>query len=322
MKNNKMKLLLTGLFMIVITSTEAFGSNLIGHWDFEEGSGETAIDSSGNALTGNIINAVYTVGNVGNYALDFNGADSFVQVGLSPLLNPDSVGISLWFKPSRGQYNSQNQGALLDKGHGYGSNPYFGGYSLQYLAEIAGGNSTVIDLYGNGSDFPRIESGPGYNDDQWHHVVANLGAAEMALYMDGQLIAKTSGQGAIVDNDSPLFFGRHRAVGRYFEGAIDDIRIYDGALSQLDVTQLYQSANPVPLPATLFLFGTGLAGLVGVSLNRAKNRSIEIFQNRLGGFTSPSLFPGGLNLKDITNETYTDDGNGHFIASRKPVGTS
>ena len=266
MKNNKMKLLLPGLFMIVITSTEAFGLNLIGHWDFEEGTGVTAIDSSGNALTGNIINAVYTVGHVGNYALDFNGTDSFVQVGLSPLLNPDSVGISLWFKPSTGEYNSQNQGALLDKGHGYGSNPYFGGYSLQYLAEVAGGNSTVIDLYGNGSDFPRIESGPGYNDDQWHHVVANLGAGEMALYMDGQLITKTVGLGAIVDNDSPLFFGRHRTVGRYFDGAIDDIRIYDGALSEKDVTQLYQFANPVPLPAAILLFVTGLVGLFGTRI--------------------------------------------------------
>jgi hypothetical protein len=242
--------LATGLFMVAMVSTETFATSLIGYWNFEEGSGATALDSSGNALNGAISNAVHTAGRVGNYALDFNGSNSFVEVAYSPLLNPDSVSIALWFKPRSGQ---QVYADILDKGHGLGTDPYFGGYVLQY----DGLSPSIGAWYGNGSTFAGVSPGGSYTDDQWHFLVANLGAAEIALYMDGQLIAKEAGAGPIVDNNSSLYIGRHRYLGRYFNGLIDDVRIFDGPLSQADVTQLYHS---VPEPSTLALFGLGLLG--------------------------------------------------------------
>lgn len=259
MKKKLLAGMITGLFLVGIAGTETKASTLIGHWDFEEGSGTTALDISGNSLNGVISNATYTTGKVGNYALDFNGSDSFVQVSYSALLNPDSIGISLWFKPGA---NQQTHADLLDKGHGVGTDPYYGGYVLQYYWD----SSTISAGYGNGTTFPGVNSGGSYKDGQWHHMVANLGAAEIALYIDGQLIDKIPGQGAIVDNDSDLFFGRHRTLGRYFNGALDDIRIYDGPLSASEVSRLYQ---PVPLPGAIFLLGTALVGLAGT--RRRKN---------------------------------------------------
>jgi len=263
MKMMTMKLLVvlaTGLLMVGIADTETYATTLIGHWDFEEGSGVTVLDSSGNALNGAINNAVYTTGRVGNYSLDFNGENSYVQVGYSPLLNPDSIGISLWFKPGATQ---QAYADILDKGHGLGTVPYYGGYALQYNQS----DPTIGAFYGNGSFFPYLNSGGAYNDEQWHHMVANLGAAEIALYLDGQLISQLPGQGAIVDNFSDLFFGRHGVLGRFYDGALDDIRIYDGALSSTEVRRLYQ---PVPEPATMLFFAAGLAGLAGTRFRRKK----------------------------------------------------
>ncbi|MEW6380156.1 MAG: LamG domain-containing protein [bacterium] len=215
--------------------------HLIGHWDFEEGSGGTALDHSGNLLHGTIFNASYAAGKVGDYALDFNGSDSYVEVGYSPLLNPDSIAISLWFKPRDTQ---QYCADLLDKGHGWGTNPYYSGYVLQY--DIPYGYR-IEALYGNGAGFPGLMSEPGFNDNQWHHMVANLGAAGMAVYIDGVLVDEAPGQGAIAGNDSPLFFGRHRYLGRFFNGLIDDIRIYDGPLSQSEVTALFESPTLIQL---------------------------------------------------------------------------
>jgi hypothetical protein len=249
-----------GLLMFGMAGTETYAASLIGHWDFEEGSGITALDSSGNALNGVISNAVYTAGKVGKYALDFNGSSSYVRVGYSNLLNPDSVGISLWFKPSDTQQTSAD---ILDKGHGYGTDPYFGGYVLQYLDDT----STIDAVYGNGTSFPGLNSGGAYKDKQWHHMAANLGDDEIALYIDGKLISKIAGKGPIADNDSDLFFGMHRYLGRFYNGKLDDIRIYDGALSATDVSQLYKS---VPVPATMLLLGTGIAGLAGTRLRRKK----------------------------------------------------
>lgn len=251
--------LAAGLLMVGMAGTETFATSLIGHWDFEEGSGVQALDSSGNSLDGTNFNTNYVSGKVGNYALNFNGSNSYVQIGYSPLLNPDSVGISLWFKPNT---NQQGSAAILDKGHGDGTNPYYGGYFLQYFEE----SPTFQAGYGNGNSFPVLDSGGDYKDGQWHHIVSNLGASEIALYIDGQLISQISGQGAITDNPSDLFFGRHGVLGRFYNGAIDDIRIYDGALSETNVKQLYN----IPEPATMLLFGTGIAGLAGINFIRKK----------------------------------------------------
>jgi len=69
----------------------------------------------------------------------------------------------------------------------------------------------------------------------------------LAVYVDTNLIDKVGGQGPLVQNDSNLYFGRHITLGRYFNGLLDDIRLYDGALSQDDVNALF------PEPATLLL---------------------------------------------------------------------
>jgi len=114
------------LAMATFAGVEARGVTIIGHWAFEEGGGSVAGDSSPNHLDGQIVNATYV--NVedparpalGTYALAFNGSNTYVEVVNNPLLAPETIGISLWFKcgPQADFHD------LLDKGHGTGSTPY------------------------------------------------------------------------------------------------------------------------------------------------------------------------------------------------------
>ncbi len=264
-KGGIMKKVLVFLAAVALcgVSFAANAATLIGHWGFEEGSGTTAFDSSSNALNGAISNATYVPGRVGSYALSFNGYSSFVEVGYSPLLNPGTVSISLWFRPD----SSQDQWAdILDKGHGAGTTPYYGGYVFQYHGD--GGLDTrgsIDTAYGNGSYFPALNTGGDYRDNAWHHIVAVLGDTTMALYVDNILVASDPvNHGPIVANASSLYFGRHRTLGRFFSGDIDDVQIYNGALTADQVSNLYNSGTVVPLPGGIFLLGPGLAGLASV----------------------------------------------------------
>lgn len=244
-------------------SLPAHAANLVGHWGFEEGSGNVALDSSTHHLNGSIVNGSYVAGKVGDYAMNFNGSSSYVEIGYNGLLNPDSVGISLWFKARPGQ---QTWADMLDKGHGYGTSPYYGGYVIQY----EGNASSFYSGYGNGSNFYGAPSPAGFKDDQWHHLVTNLGADEISMYIDGQLISSAAGAGPITDNNSSLYFGRHRVLGRYFNGLLDDIQIFDGALSTAQVRALYQPpANNVPEPSMVTLVALGMLGIAG-SLRRRR----------------------------------------------------
>ncbi len=231
----KMRSLLVTLALILGSYFTVHAANLMGHWEFEEGSGGFALDSSGNNLHGSINNASYTTGRIGNYSLDCNGSDSYVEVGYSPLLNPDSVAISLWFKP---QATQQSYADILDKGHG--SDPYYSGYVLQY----AGDTSDLSAVYGDGAGFPSAQTtGQDYKDNQWRHLAANLGSEGIAIFADDTLVAGAEGSLPIVDNYAPLFFCRHSALGRYFNGLIDDVRIYDSHLTQSEITDLYLSGG-------------------------------------------------------------------------------
>ncbi len=241
------------LLLLTIGLLPIYGATLVGYWDFEEGSGTTAKDRTGNGLNGTISNAAYTAGRVGSYALNFNGSNSFVEVLNSALLVPSTISISLWFKASSSQVTHAD---LLDKGHGSGSTPYYGGYVFQY----DGDGSSISTIYGNGSNFYGASTGMNDKDNQWHHLVAVLGASEISVYQDGFLISKTAGAGPLVQNDANLYFGRHRTVGRYFNGALDDIRIYSGALTQTEVSTLATGA--IPEPSSLCLIGLALFGLM------------------------------------------------------------
>jgi autotransporter-associated beta strand protein len=206
----------------------AYGQQLIGEWSFQEGSGYVAHDSSGNSLDGTIVNAQYVPGRNGRYALAFNGSDTYVHIPNSPLLSPATLAISLWFKPSTTQSPVAD---ILDKGHGYGSDPYYAGYVLQYDWT----DTQLGVFYGFDNRFFGFVTPTECSDNQWHHLVANLGGSSGStdqLYIDGWLIGSAPSAGPIVQNDSDLYIGRHRALwDRFFTGLVDDVRLYDGALT-------------------------------------------------------------------------------------------
>jgi hypothetical protein len=83
------------------------------------------------------------------------------------------------------------------------------------------------------------------NDARWHHLVSVYDGTEMYLYVDAELDASSIATGNIKTNDMPVFIGANsEAAGRDWKGLIDDVRIYNYALSETEIRSLYEGDEP------------------------------------------------------------------------------
>ena len=248
--------LIAAVFMVGSASAD-----MIAHWTFDEGSGQTAYDSAG-SNNGTINGATWTAGKIGG-ALSFNGTDNYVNVVDSPSLSfdqYDSFSISYWAKPqplSDGRY-------LISKMEASGSGVF--GYASGYLAPT--GQFT----------FYAEKSGKGYTnitaqdaaapDGSWYFVTTVYDNKNMKLYVNGELENTgifTFDTGSTVPTHDLCIgaFAYDSTRNNYYNGLIDDVRIYNNALTGGEIQALYN----IPEPATIALFGLGIAAL----RNRRKN---------------------------------------------------
>jgi hypothetical protein len=85
------------------------------------------------------------------------------------------------------------------------------------------------------------------NDDQWHHVAGVYDGTRMYLYLDGKLDVSVSSVGKIDTNDEPVYIGENsERPGRFWDGLIDDVRVYSYALSEVQIKALYASRDSEP----------------------------------------------------------------------------
>jgi hypothetical protein len=101
MKMQRIITLLTSLIiMLMVIGTVSADPSLVGHWKFDEGTGTTAFDSSGNGNDGTLINGpIWTTGVIGQ-ALEFDGTDDYVDVGTGPAITGAAQRtVSMWINP-------------------------------------------------------------------------------------------------------------------------------------------------------------------------------------------------------------------------------
>jgi len=78
------------------------------------------------------------------------------------------------------------------------------------------------------------------NDGKWHHIAGIYDGSKMYLIIDGNMDTSQPASGRINTNDEPVFIGENSEnTGRHWDGLIDDVRIYNYALSEDEITELY-----------------------------------------------------------------------------------
>ena len=278
----------TGTFIREIT-------NVAGAWKFDEQTG-TLVDDSGNNnngtsyslnlndLSGNnnhgtITGATRVAGKLGQ-ALSFNGSGNYVNCGNDASLNiTGAITIEAWVKLTSNTFQpivSKYEETLSQESYSFGLS----------------GNKLQTRVSPNGST-PYIFTGVAtLNNNQWYHLVMTYDGSNIKQYYDGNLDKTDAYSLSLYTSSSTVQIGRWGLTPTmFFNGLIDDVRIYNRALSPSEITAHYNSGNGlISDPST----ETGLAGYWRMGTT--------------DGMTVPGKFNNALKLDGI--DDYINFGNG------------
>ena len=209
-----------------------FSDNLVGHWLMNDDLATTAVlDTTGvNDGVLNVNTDTISVAGKINKALDFDGVDDYVNVPRNINIEPQNLTLGAWIKPSAVDGNR----VIFDKPYTAMSNPYY-----SYELRIYNGTIHFMVVVGSYSDDDIIAGGT-IVANNWYHIVATFDGT-MRLYINGVLIAEKSNPGDISYFDKPLTIGNGQNYSAPFEGIIDDVRIYDTALTPYYIKLLYNN---------------------------------------------------------------------------------
>jgi hypothetical protein len=227
----------------VVLQPSASGS-LIGHWNFNEGSGQIAGDSSGNLNDGTLgltsgVESGDPAWACSNTALDFDGTDDEVKLSFVSIGDSATWSITAWIKMSA---DTADKRTIYGEGS-TAQEEYF------YLSVAQGGSNVVFYSQDNdGFNYASLDGTSNVEDDAWHLVtVVQRSKTDRELYVG------TNSENTSVENSGTLSFNiasigylRTTWVADPFKGIIDDVRIYDYALSTGEIATL--NASPLPWP--------------------------------------------------------------------------
>ncbi len=231
--------------------SEPFSTNYIGYWPLDATSGTVAADVSGNGNNGVVSGAVWNSAGRINGCLAFNGANSSVQI-TNPLDNDFSV--AFWVKTAQtaGIGEWYNGAGLVD-----GDYP---GVANDFGTALVGNKFA----FGIGNPDATITSSVAINDGNWHQCVATRQQATglIKIYVDGTLQGSGYENRNTLNASSRLLFGAISSGGGYFNGSLDDIKLYSCTLSDGQVFALYNNFIKPPPSAPTNMNGTGGNGQV------------------------------------------------------------
>ena len=213
--------------------TTAPAEDMAGFYKLDQNSGTNAPDYSGHGNDGIVRGATWTTGIVGN-ALSFDGVDDFVELGTGPSLGGKTdFTISAWVK-TKGTGTSD--GMIIQQRDS-------GGFNGQYMLRSRADGFLQFVVYGDMGFQFNFNSAQKINAGQWHHVVAGRKGTEGFIYVDaGTPTTDTSDIVRNLDSSISVAIGADiRDQGSYFEGLIDDVRIYTRALSASEIDRLNSS---------------------------------------------------------------------------------
>jgi hypothetical protein len=196
-----------------------------------------AKDESGNGNDGEVNGATLTTDRHGKVerAYDFDGKDDLIRIPSSQSINAiESFGITFWVKAKKAQ-NPDSHGyvSLLTRWDQTNANDWFGIW-------LVGFSSVSTATWPN----RQVTQSAPLQKEVWQHVVYTHDASGGSIYIDGELKSQRKLSIRLRETSIPIIIGadnfRSKRMFRFFTGQLDDIRIYNRALSEAEVKALYE----------------------------------------------------------------------------------
>jgi hypothetical protein len=240
-----------------------FTSDLVGHWSLDQTEGTIAYDSAGSndgTMVGGLNASAHSVDGVRELALSFDGNDDYIDLGNPPALQfTDDLTIAGWAYFDTFNAGATDDSIVIKRGTS-------GNRSWEFKATDDCGSATVaMQIYINASNQAEQRCGATtLKTNRWYHFVGvySAGAQTIDVYLDGEpdngtLTPGTNGiPAAIHGSSADVTIGAKDTLAAYMEGMMDDLRIYNRALSAEDVKALYLNStsfceNPNGVPGQL-----------------------------------------------------------------------
>ena len=216
-------------------------SGLVGWWPFNSNANDESINTNDGLVNG----ATLTADRFGtvNSAYSFNGVSNYIEVPSNVQLSFTSAySISVWVNLVA--FNSGGfpyQPAIVSKING---GDWYGGYELRGTSDAAGVLKN-ISTSGNIGGLNVALNKSGLNINQWYNSIVTYNGLKLKLFIDGTCVDSLNSTGSLQTSSTPLRFGRRGGGPSYdcwLNGKIDDVCLWNRALTNCEIKQLYTSS--------------------------------------------------------------------------------
>ena len=220
--------------LVLITAAQtAAQTGPVAAYGFDEGTGTTAADATGNGRTGTISGATWNSSGRFGSSLTFDGVNDRVNIADHALLDlTTGMTLEAWVRPSA--LGASWRTVILKE---QTAQLVYALYAHTDTSRPSGHVYIGGDIDVRGTAQVAL--------DAWTHLAATYDGATLRLYANGTLAASRAIAGSMVASTAPLRFGGNAVWPEWFAGLIDEIRIYNRALSAAEIqTDMQRSVTP------------------------------------------------------------------------------